>query len=106
MYQGRPTPGAVFLGAGIATLGTGIALEFVRSNARTRYLGATQAAEIESRYQTYNRAQKAEAWAFAAFAVLYLASEIDVFTNSASLSIGPAEHSASNGGVQMTLSLR
>jgi hypothetical protein len=108
LYQGRTTSGAIFLGAGIATLGTGIVLEFVRADARDKYLAATSPDEIEQKYNTYNRVRTAEIWAFAAFAAVYLASEIDVFTNSPPVSValrttGP---SLQGGGLLLTLSIR
>ena len=108
LYQGRSTSGTIFLGAGIATLGTGIVLEFVRADARDKYLAATSPDEIEQKYDTYNRVRTAEMWAFAAFAAVYIASEIDVFTNSPPVSValrstGPPSH---GGGLLLTLSIR
>ena len=67
--------------AGIAALGTGIALEFLRAETRSEYLAATVPADIASKYSTYNKTRKAEIWAFAAFAAVYLASQIDVVLN-------------------------
>jgi hypothetical protein len=87
LYHGRKTTGVAFMAAGIATLGTGVALEFVRSSARQEYLTATTPEDIESKYQTYNRVRKAEMWAFAAFVAVYLASEIDVFTHDVPVSL-------------------
>lgn len=108
LYQGRSTSGAIFLGAGIATLGTGIVLEFVRADAHDEYLAATSPDEIEKKYKTYDRVRTAEMWAFAAFAAVYLASEIDVFTNSPPVSValrstGPRSQ---GGGLLLTLSIR
>jgi hypothetical protein len=108
LYQGRTRSGTIFLGAGIATLGTGIVLEFVRADARDKYLAATSPDEIEKKYKTYNRVRTAEIWAFAAFGAVYLASEIDVFTNSPSVSValrttGPPSQ---GGGLLLTLSIR
>jgi hypothetical protein len=108
LYHGRTTVGAVFLGAGIVTLGSGIALEFKRSAARSEYLAATTPEDIESRYETYNRTRKAEMWAFAAFAAVYIASEVEVLTHgpSLSLSLRPADPRGQGPGVLLSLSLR
>ena len=81
LHRGRSTPGVIFLGTGIAALGTGIALEFLRAETRSEYLAATVPADIASKYSTYNKTRKAEIWAFAAFAAVYLASQIDVVLN-------------------------
>lgn len=79
LHTGRTTHGAVFLGAGAATLGSGIALEFLRSRARRDYLAATSAEEIKKQYSTYNRYYRAEIAAFMAFGAVYVASQFDVF---------------------------
>ena len=108
LYQGRTTAGTIFLGAGIATLGTGIVLEFARADARDKYLAATSPDEIEKNYETYNRIRTAEIWAFAAFGAVYLASEIDVFTNSppVSLALRTTGPPSQGGGLLLTLSIR
>ncbi|NUN71262.1 MAG: hypothetical protein HUU02_16305 [Bacteroidetes bacterium] len=80
LHQGRTIPGSVFLGAGAVTLSSGIIFEFLRSDARQKYLAASAPAEIQSTYSTYNNYRKAEIYSFAAFAAVYLLSEIDVFT--------------------------
>jgi hypothetical protein len=108
LYHGRTAAGTAFLAGGIATLGTGITLEFMRSAAHKDYLAATTPEEIESTYNTYNRISKAEMWAFAAFAAVYVASEIDVFLNSApvSLSVRSADPANPATGYLLTLSIR
>jgi hypothetical protein len=107
-HQGRTTAGVVFLGAGVATLGAGITLEFLRSSAREEYLSATIPSDIEAKYQTYNRYAKAEVYAFAAFAIIYLASEIEVFTHDMPLTISfrPTEPASHASGFLVTLCLR
>jgi hypothetical protein len=92
LHTNRTTAGCLFLGGGIGSLGAGIAFEALRSSARSEYLSATTASTIESKYSTYNNYYKAEAYAFSAFAIIYVASEIDVFgnANSATLSFEPA----------------
>jgi hypothetical protein len=100
LYQERTTAGAIFLGAGIASLGAGIALEFVRRSARDEYLAATTPEEIESKYQEYNRASRNERWAFAAFAAVYILSEIDVFLHDSGLSL----HLSDSGDPALSLS--
>jgi hypothetical protein len=108
LYHRRTTAGTLFLGAGISTLGAGITLELVRRSARESYLAATYPDEITSKYQTYNRAYKAEIWAFAAFAAVYLASEIDVFLNDppVSLTLQPADSRNRVNALLLSLSLR
>jgi hypothetical protein len=79
LHQDRKTAGTLFLGAGITTLGAGIAFEFLRSSARRNYLSATHASEFDEKYDIYNRYYRAEIFSFVAFAIVYIASEIDVF---------------------------
>jgi hypothetical protein len=106
LYQGRTTVGMVFLGAGVATLGAGIALEFLRRSARSDYLSATNPADIDAKYDTYNRYHQAEIYAFVGFAIVYLASEIEVFTydSAVTLSAGPINPDLASSG--FTLSFR
>lgn len=108
LYGGRTTAGTIFLGAGIATLGTGIVLEFARADAHDEYLAATSPDEIEQKYTTYNHIRTAEIWAFVAFGAVYLASEIDVFTNSppVSLALRTTGLPSQGGGLLLTLSIR
>lgn len=103
LYQGRTTTGAIFLGAGIASLGTGIALEFVRQDARNEYLAATSPDDIEAKYQTYNRVKKAEVWAFGIFAAVYIASEVDVFANTPPVSLSLRPSGSSTPGTALSL---
>jgi hypothetical protein len=106
LHQGRTTKGAIFFGAGVATIGTGIVMEFLRSSARNNYLSASTTDEIESRYQTYDRYYKAETFAFVAFAVVYLASEIDVFTSDSPVSLSSRTTRPANQGNSLTLAIR
>ncbi|MDP1677303.1 MAG: hypothetical protein Q8L88_10610 [Bacteroidota bacterium] len=102
-YQGRTASGYVHSGAGIITLTSGIVFEILRSDARKEYLSATLLSDISSKYDTYNSYRKAEIYSFAAFALIYIASEIDVFT-STEVSIQP-KYSA-NQGNQFLLTIR
>jgi hypothetical protein len=79
LHQGRKTAGTFFLGAGITTIGAGITFEFLRSSARKKYLSETQPSKIDEKYDIYNRYYKAEIISFVTFAIVYVASEIDVF---------------------------
>jgi hypothetical protein len=103
LHMNRLTSGYLFLGGGIGTLGAGIVFEALRSSARNDYLSATTSAAIESKYSRYNKYYKAEIFAFSAFAVLYIASEIDVFTNSASLSFSPIPSSTTGSGLSLRI---
>jgi hypothetical protein len=106
LYHRRTATGAIFLGAGVATLGAGITLDFLRRSARDAYLGEISQSEIESKYQTYNRRSKAEAWAFVAFAAVYLASEIDVFLNDSPVTVSslPSDQGKPGGGLLLSVS--
>lgn len=81
LHQGRDGAGYVFLGAGAVTLSAGIVCEFLRADARAQYLSASTPAEIAATYDSYDTYRKAEIYSFAAFAAVYLLSEIDVFTS-------------------------
>lgn len=81
LYQNRTTIGGMFLGAGVATLGAGITFEFLRADARKKYLAAVHPSDISTRYAAYDRYRKAEIYSFIAFAVVYVASEIEIFTS-------------------------
>jgi hypothetical protein len=108
LYHRRTVTGAIFMGAGVATLGAGITLDLLRRSARDAYLGETLPDEIESKYQTYNRRSKAEGWAFAAFAAVYLVSEIDVFMNDSPVIVSslPADPGKPGSGFLLSLSFR
>ena len=82
LYTGRKTYGTIFLSVGILTLGSGIAFEFLRSNAHQDYLSEHNTLIIDEKYKTYNRYYKAEIVSFVAFAITYIASEFDVFAAS------------------------
>lgn len=105
LHRERTTVGAVFLGAGIATLGAGLALEFLRSDARDSYLKATLPADIASKYDSYNTYRKAETYSFIAFAVVYIASQVDIFTESTHLSAGGEAKNGPSGGPSLTISV-
>lgn len=79
LYQGRPTAGYVFLGAGAAAAALSIGFEIERAAARRDYLDARTSELAASRYTRYNRAWKAEAWSLIALAAVYLSSELDAF---------------------------
>jgi hypothetical protein len=106
LYHRRTTVGTVFLGAGIATLGAGVVLDFVRRSAREDYRAATTPEDIESKYQTYNRASKREGWAFAAFAAVYVLSEIDVFLQDSPVSLSLQPAGPGNPSLLFAFSLR
>ena len=79
---GKKTSGTIFLGFGVVTLGSGIAFEFLRSSARQEYLNEKNPLKIDEKYKTYNWYYKAEIVSFVAYAITYIASEIDIFTTS------------------------
>lgn len=89
-YHGRTTIGPLFAGAGAAALGSGITLAFLRKSAREDYLAAKTPEDIDAKYDKYNNYAKAESYCFAAYAVIYLLSEIDVFTHDSAVGISPA----------------
>jgi hypothetical protein len=101
--QERILQGYVFGGVGFATLTSGIVFEFLRSNARKEYLDAITLSDISSKYDTYNTYRKAEIYSFVAFALVYIASEIDVFT-ATGVSIQPKY--SENQGNQLLLTVR
>lgn len=92
LHAGRTTVGSIFLGVGVATLGAGITFEFLRGSARKEYLAATIPSDINSKYNIYNHYYKAEIASFVAFAIVYVASEIEVFAfdHSSSISLQSA----------------
>jgi hypothetical protein len=101
--QGRTSSGYIYGGVGIVTLTSGMVFEFLRSNARKKYLAATILSDISSQYDSYNSYRKAEIYSFTAFAFVYIASEIDVFTASG-VSIQPKY--STNQGNQLLLTVR
>ena len=101
LHSDRSTSGYLFLGGGIATLGSGIIFEVLRSSARSDYLSATTSSAIESKYSRYNKYYKAEIVAFSAFALVYLASEIDVFAGA--ITISPVSSSLATSSVTLRL---
>jgi hypothetical protein len=107
-YHGRTPIGPIFVGAGVATLGSGIALAFLRKSAHKDYLAATAPDDIEAKYNTYNRYAKAESYCFAAFAVVYLLSEIDVIMHNSPVTLAPsipAGASVAGTGVKLMYAL-
>lgn len=106
-YHGRNTIGPLFAGTGLLTLGSGFAMVFLRKSAHEAYLAATLPEEIQSKYDKYNRYAKAEGYCFAAFAVVYLLSEIDVFLHDSPVSVSPAPESTpvAGDGLKIMLSL-
>lgn len=103
IHQNRTGSGYMFLGAGAVTLASGFAFEFLRSGAREDYLQASSVSEISSKYDTYNTYRKAEIYSFTAFALIYIVSEIDVFTGS-NMNIQSAY--SIRGGNQMVFTVR
>ncbi len=81
IYEGKRVKGYVLLGAGgIAALST-IALDFLRRDARTKYLDASTPELAESRYSTYNLYYKSEFYSGSAFILIYIYSGLDAFLN-------------------------
>jgi hypothetical protein len=92
LHQGRDLKGYILLSAGAATIGVTIALEVIRSNAKTDYLAATTPAQAATLYTRYNNAYKAQVYSIFTFAAVYLYSEIDAFLGlprSQALSLQP-----------------
>ena len=106
LYAGRTTSGTIFLSAGIATLGSGIACEILRNNARQDYLAEKNPLAIDDKYKIYNRYYKTEIVSFIAFAFTYLASEIDVFTASPHSPINLHSNVTPLGHTGITFSLK
>lgn len=104
-HQGRTDVGLVLGGAGVLTLGSALTFEILRAPARRDYLAATQSADISGKYNIYNRYYRGEVYSFIAFAIVYIASEFDVFMNTGhSVDIQSAKDPA--GGPGLVLSLR
>ena len=106
LHQDRMTAGTFFLGAGIATLGAGIAFEFLRSSARQNYLSETHSLEFDEKYDIYNRYYKAEIFSFVAFAVVYAASEIDMFQAQRDLPLSFESNLSTPRGTTLTVAIR
>jgi len=81
VYQGRTEKGDILLGAGAVTAISSITFDFLRRDARTKYLQATTPELASSRYNTYNAYYKTEFYSVSAFILVYLYSEIDAFVN-------------------------
>jgi len=104
-YHGRTPLGPILVGAGVATLGAGIALAFMRKSAHRDYLAATVPEDIEAKYDTYNKYSKAESVCFIAFAAVYVLSEIEVFMHDSAVTISPVSSGSPVGGSGLRLSL-
>ncbi len=102
LHQGRETTGWILLGAGAVSLASGVACEILRADARTEYLNASTSGAVTSAYDRYNNYRKAEYYSFAAFAFVYIASEVDLFSHS-SMTIQPVH--SQNLGNQLQLSV-
>lgn len=106
LYQDRKTAGTLFLGTGVATLGAGITFEFLRRSARQNYLSETRASEFDEKYNLYNRYYKAEIFSFVAFAVVYVASEIDVLHAQHNLPLSFQSDPSNPRGTTLTVAIR
>ena len=106
LHQDRTTAGTFFLGAGIITLGAGITFEFLRSSAQRNYLSETHSLEFDEKYDIYNRSYKAEIFSFVAFAVVYAASEIDVFQAQRDLPLSFESNLSEPRGTTLTVAFR
>lgn len=82
IHHDRSQTGYVLMGAGVISLSSGILFEVLRSDARNDYLKATTLSEISTTYDSYNTYRKAEIYSFSLFALIYVISEIDVFTHA------------------------
>jgi len=103
-YHGRTGDGLVFAGAGVLTLGTAVTFEILRGPARRDYLTAVQSADVAGKYNTYNRYYRGEVYSFIAFAVVYVASEFDVFLHrDSSVELQPSFNSTRGSGLTLTL---
>ncbi|MBN1397728.1 MAG: hypothetical protein JXA06_06835 [Bacteroidetes bacterium] len=105
LYQDRNRAGSLFMGAGIATLGSGIVFEFLRSSARKDYLSETDPSKINDKYNTYNRYYKAETISLVAFAVVYIASEVDVLLAQHDVSLVINSNSFGSRGTELTFTI-
>ncbi len=79
VYEGRTTKGYALLGAGALTAASSIAFDFLRRDARSRYLNAATPVLAASTYKTYNSYYKLEFYSVSAFVLVYVYSELDAF---------------------------
>ncbi len=79
VYAGRETKGYILLGAGAVTAVSSIAFDFLRRDARTKYLDASTPDLAASTYKTYNAYYKTEFYSISAFVLIYVYSELDSF---------------------------
>ena len=105
LYQGRTASGVIFLSAGVASLGAGVAFELLRSDARQQYLKASSPSDISRKYNSYNTYRKAEMYSFIAYAIIYVASEVDILSNSNSAGISFRSSQSTLGETALTLSI-
>lgn len=106
LHEGRTTMGSLFLGAGVATLGSGLVFEILRSSAHQEYLAGTVPSDISSKYDLYNRYYKSEIASFIAFAVVYISSEINVFASDRSPSVSIQSAVTPSRGTVLTFAVR
>lgn len=82
LYQGRGGVGLAFMGAGAAGLLSTVYCDLRRRDARNSYLLAGTRDLAAERYKTYNKYYKGEVYSAVAYGLVYLLSEIEVFTYS------------------------
>ena len=82
LYQGREGIGFALTAAGTAGLLSTVYCDFRRRNARSSYLQAASRDLAAERYKTYNKYYKGEVYSAVAFGLVYLLSEIEIFTYS------------------------
>jgi len=106
LNRGRKTSGIIFGSLGIVTMGGGITFEFLRSSARQNYLNEKDPLKIDDKYKIYNSYYKAEIASFVAFALTYIASEIDVFTTTDNPSMNVMSNLQPDDRLNVTLMLK
>lgn len=79
IYEGRSMKGYILLGAGAAAAVSSIAFDFLRRDARSKYLRTSTPGSAESAYKSYNAYYKSEFYSVSAFVLIYAYSELDVF---------------------------
>ncbi|MCL5268315.1 MAG: hypothetical protein M1469_09465 [Bacteroidetes bacterium] len=79
VYEGRETKGYILLGAGAVTAISSIAFDFLRRDARTKYLNASTPDLASSTYKKYDAYYKSEFYSVSAFVLIYAYSELDAF---------------------------
>ncbi len=79
IYEGRRAKGYILLGAGAVAAVSSIVFDFLRRDARSKYLSASTPGSAESAYNSYNAYYKSEFYSVSAFVLIYAYSELDVF---------------------------